>query len=92
MSEKKILILCQYFYPEYVSSATLPTQLAEDLIANHINVDVMCGWPYEYSNHKQVSKTEMHLVFAFDVSSIRGLITKVRLEGSSISLVYFQNS
>ncbi|MCQ1417734.1 type 8 capsular polysaccharide synthesis protein Cap8L [Staphylococcus aureus] len=60
MSEKKILILCQYFYPEYVSSATLPTQLAEDLIANHINVDVMCGWPYEYSNHKQVSKTEMH--------------------------------
>lgn len=46
MSEKKILILCQYFYPEYVSSATLPTQLAEDLIANHINVDVMCGWPY----------------------------------------------
>ncbi|WP_234452411.1 hypothetical protein, partial [Staphylococcus aureus] len=22
MSEKKILILCQYFYPEYVSSAT----------------------------------------------------------------------
>ncbi|SUL03731.1 Capsular polysaccharide synthesis enzyme Cap5L [Staphylococcus aureus] len=56
MSEKKILILCQYFYPEYVSSATLPTQLAEDLIANHINVDVMCGWPYEYSNHKQVSK------------------------------------
>ncbi len=45
MSEKKILILCQYFYPEYVSSATLPTQLAEDLIANHINVDVMCGWP-----------------------------------------------
>lgn len=57
---KKILILCQYFYLEYVSSATLPTQLAEDLIANHINVDVMCGWPYEYSNHKQVAKTEMH--------------------------------
>lgn len=87
MSEKKILILCQYFYPEYVSSATLPTQLAEDLIANHINVDVMCGWPYEYSNHKQVAKTEMHRGIR-----IRRLITKVRLEGSSISLVYFQNS
>ena len=57
---KKILILCQYFYPEYVSSATLPTQLAEDLIANHINVDVMCGWPYEYSNHRDIFKTEMH--------------------------------
>ncbi len=51
----------------------------------------MCGWPYEYSNHKQVSKTEMHRESHFYVSSIRGLITKVRLEGSSI-LVYFQNS
>ncbi|CAM2796134.1 Capsular polysaccharide synthesis enzyme Cap5L [Staphylococcus aureus] len=88
MSEKKILILCQYFYPEYVSSATLPTQLAEDLIANHINVD----------GHMNIViinrflKPRCIVVFAFDVSSIRGLITKVRLEGSSISLVYFQNS
>ena len=30
--KEKILILCQYFYPEYVSSATLPTQMAEDLV------------------------------------------------------------
>lgn len=32
MKKKKLLILCQYFYPEYVSSATLPTQMAEDLV------------------------------------------------------------
>ncbi|GJF59752.1 glycosyltransferase family 4 protein [Staphylococcus argenteus] len=60
MSKKNILILCQYFYPEYVSSATLPTQLAEDLSAQGINVDVLCGWPYEYSQNNNVSKTETY--------------------------------
>ncbi len=92
MSEKKILILCQYFYPEYVSSATLPTQLAEDLIANHINVDVMWDGHMNIVIINRFLKPRCIVVFAFDVSSIRGLITKVRLEGSSISLVYFQNS
>lgn len=58
MKKKKILILCQYFYPEYVSSATLPQQLAEDLISKGLDVDVICGWPYEYTNHKNVSSTE----------------------------------
>ena len=51
---KKLLILCQYFYPEYVSSATLPTQMAEDLIVRGMNVDVMCGWPFEYAKEKEV--------------------------------------
>ena len=58
MKKKKLLILCQYFYPEYVSSATLPTQMAEDLVKKGMYVDVMCGWPYEYSNEKQVEKNE----------------------------------
>ena len=39
MSEKDFDFM-SVFLSEYVSSATLPTQLAEDLIAN--NVDVMC--------------------------------------------------
>lgn len=57
MKTKKILILCQYFYPEYVSSATLPTQMAEDLVDKGIKIDVMCGWPYEYSqSHKTLKK------------------------------------
>lgn len=56
--KRKILILCQYFYPEYVSSATLPTQLAEDLTSKGLNVDVVCGWPYEYTNADKISKTE----------------------------------
>ena len=36
MKKKKLLILCQYFYPEYVSSATLPTQMAEDLVKRYV--------------------------------------------------------
>lgn len=57
---KKVLILCQYFYPEYVSSATLPTQLAEDLVKNNIDVDVICGWPYEYSNTEHIHSKETY--------------------------------
>ncbi|MFW3612479.1 glycosyltransferase family 4 protein [Staphylococcus caprae] len=53
---KKLLILCQYFYPEYVSSATLPTQLAEDLVNKGMNVDVICGWPHEYSKGENIQK------------------------------------
>src|SRR5699024_5543270 len=57
MISKNILVLCQYFYPEYVSSTTLPTQMAEDLVDKGIKIDVMCGWPYEYSQlHKTLKK------------------------------------
>ncbi|WP_414044474.1 glycosyltransferase family 4 protein [Macrococcus sp. EM39E] len=58
MVMRKILILCQYFYPEYVSSATLPSQLAEDLVKAGHKVDVFCGMPKEYSKEKNISKAE----------------------------------
>lgn len=60
MKIKNILILCQYFYPEYVSSATLPTQLAEDFVKAGYKVDVICGMPKEYSEEKNVNKTEKY--------------------------------
>lgn len=59
MKQKRLLILCQYFYPEYVSSATLPTQLAEDLISNQMKVDVICGYPSEYSKSRRVPYKEL---------------------------------
>ncbi|MFC6293461.1 glycosyltransferase WbuB [Macrococcus epidermidis] len=55
---KKVLFLCQYFYPEYVSSATLPTQLAEDMIKKGFSVDVICGMPKEYVKEKDIVKQE----------------------------------
>lgn len=53
-------MLCQYFYPEYVSSATLPTQLSEDLINAGFKVDVICGMPKEYVNEKKIEKREKY--------------------------------
>ncbi|EHL68890.1 TPA: glycosyltransferase family 4 protein [Bacillus cereus] len=58
--KKNVLIMCQYFYPEYVSSATLPTDLAEDLIGKGLSVDILCGYPKEYYEGKEVPKKEQY--------------------------------
>lgn len=58
--KKDVLILCQFFYPEYVSSATLPTELAEDLVKKGLSVGVLCGYPYEYYSGKPVLKKEIY--------------------------------
>ncbi|MCR2045359.1 glycosyltransferase family 4 protein [Anaerosalibacter massiliensis] len=57
---KDVLILCQYFYPEYISSATLPTELAEDLVKKGLSVDVLCGYPKEFYNDKKIAKNEVY--------------------------------
>lgn len=49
---KDILFLCQFFYPEYNSSATLPFDTAEYLANNGYSVDAMCGYPKEYTKQK----------------------------------------
>lgn len=46
---KDILFLCQFFYPESNSSATLPFDTAKQLAASGITVDAMCGYPKEYN-------------------------------------------
>ncbi|ULL20123.1 glycosyltransferase WbuB [Paenibacillus sp. H1-7] len=56
--KKDVLIMCQYFYPEYVSSATLPTELAEDLVKKGLSVDVLCGYPKEYYHGDKVPLRE----------------------------------
>lgn len=59
MSKKRdVLFLCQFFYPEYVSSATLPFDTAKALSDAGFSVDVLCGYPKEYSEEKEVSKKE----------------------------------
>ncbi|MEN6414764.1 MAG: glycosyltransferase family 4 protein [Veillonellales bacterium] len=52
--------MCQYFYPEYVSSATLPTELAEDLVMDGLTVDVLCGYPKEYYDGKNIPRNERY--------------------------------
>ena len=47
--KKDILFLCQFFYPEYISSAQLPYDTVRALKAAGFSVDALCGYPREYS-------------------------------------------
>lgn len=57
--KRKIGILCQFFYPEYNSSARLPFEMAEDLAKHNFQVEVFCGYPKEYSDKEKVAKKEI---------------------------------
>ncbi len=46
--KKDVLFLCQFFYPEHNSSATLPFDTASYLVQKGLHVDAICGYPYEY--------------------------------------------
>lgn len=60
MNKKRdILFLCQYFYPEYVSSATLPYDTAKALASDGFTVSALCGYPIEYSRTKEVPMNEV---------------------------------
>ena len=56
--KKDVLFLCQFFHPEYISSAQLPFDTAKALHDSGFRVDVLCGYPKEYYNGPQVPKKE----------------------------------
>lgn len=58
--KKDILFLCQFFYPEYISSATLPYDTAKALVQAGFSVSVICGYPKEYNDEKKVLMKEIH--------------------------------
>lgn len=47
--KKDILFLCQFFYPEYISSAQLPYDTVLALKEAGFSVGALCGYPHEYS-------------------------------------------
>ena len=55
--KKDILFLCQFFYPEHNSSATLPFDTAKYLSFHGFSVDALCGYPKEYSSTKDAPVT-----------------------------------
>lgn len=57
-SKKDILFLCQFFHPEYISSAQLPFDTAKALREAGFSVDVLCGYPREYSDGKDIPVRE----------------------------------
>lgn len=46
--KKDILFLCQFFYPEYISSAQLPYDTVLALKKAGFSVGALCGYPREY--------------------------------------------
>lgn len=57
--KKDILFLCQFFYPEYNSSATLPFDTAKYLAEHGFSVGALCGYPKEYNNDDNVPMKEI---------------------------------
>lgn len=56
--KRDILFLCQFFYPEYISSAMLPFDTVQALNRAGFAVDVMCGYPFEYAQDGNVPVKE----------------------------------
>ena len=56
--KRDILFLCQFFYPEYISSAMLPYDTVLALNRAGYTVDVMCGYPFEYAKDDHVPVRE----------------------------------
>ena len=55
---RDILFLCQFFHPEYISSAQLPFDTVRALCADGFTVDVLCGYPHEYLDGKDIPVKE----------------------------------
>ena len=55
---RDILFLCQFFYPEYISSAQLPFDTVRALQAEGFTVDVLCGYPHEYLDGRDIPVKE----------------------------------
>ena len=51
-SQKDILFLCQFFYPEYISSAMLPFDTAKYLASLGYTIGSLVGYPKEYSKNQ----------------------------------------
>ena len=59
MREKKdILFLCQFFYPEYISSAQLPYDTVLALKEAGFSVGALCGYPQEYLDGSDIPVRE----------------------------------
>ena len=56
----ELLILCQLFYPELVSTGQTLTELAEQLVADGVDVEVLCGPPTVMATNGRMPKRMIH--------------------------------
>lgn len=57
--KRDVLFLCQFFYPENISSAALPFDTAEHLASCGLKVGAVCGYPKEYFKGENIQKKEI---------------------------------
>lgn len=57
--KKDILFICQFFYPEYISSAQLPFETLQALKKDGFQVGALCGYPHEYSKETNIPTKEV---------------------------------
>lgn len=55
---KDVLFLCQFFYPEYISSAQLPYDTVRALKEAGFSVGALCGYPQEYLDGADIPARE----------------------------------
>ncbi|WP_279128440.1 glycosyltransferase family 4 protein [Acidaminococcus fermentans] len=58
MGKKDVLFLCQFFYPEHNSSATLPFDTAAYFAEQGLQTGALCGYPKEYTEKVNVPLKE----------------------------------
>ena len=56
--KKDILFLCQFFYPEYISSAQMPYDTVLALKDAGFSVGALCGYPHEYLDGADIPTRE----------------------------------
>ena len=72
MKQKKdVLFLCQFFYPEYISSAQLPFDTVMALKNAGFSVDALCGYPQEYLDGRDIPVRETVDVILYAYQGIR---------------------
>ena len=69
--KKDVLFLCQFFYPEYISSAQLPYETLLALKDAGYRVGALCGYPHEYATAEKIPTKEN--VNGIDVTRLKYL-------------------
>lgn len=52
--KNKIMFVCQYFYPEKISSGVLPFEIASKMVEKGFDVYALVGYPKEYSDSSSI--------------------------------------
>ncbi|HZW10452.1 MAG TPA: glycosyltransferase family 4 protein [Phycisphaerales bacterium] len=58
--KKKLLFLCQVFYPDSTSTSQLFTSMFADMAADGIDIEVLCSFPSGSSSKGRLPRREIH--------------------------------